>query len=123
MNNISFGKVIFPPMYQDRTLKQTAVQDVIDNIFNRQKRPQQSASTIVHNKLRADIVVMHLKNGDTEIKFQKSEKPQKKVFSKSYIAENIGNYVINHKEHLFTISEKLEAFADKCVAAAEKYNN
>ena len=121
MKNISFGKVIFPPMYKDRTLKQTAVQDVIDNVFNNQYRPKQSASTIVHNKLRADIVVTNLKNGDTEIKFKKSSKPQGKIFSESYIKEKIGNFVVNHKEHLFTISEKLEEFADKCVDAAMKY--
>ena len=121
MNNISFGKVIFPPMYKDRTIKQTAVQDVIDNIFNREKRPQYSAATIVHNKLRADIVVKHLTNGDTEIKFKKSEKPQGKIFSEPYIKEKIGNFIVNHKEHLFTISEKLEEFAEKCVDAAMKY--
>ena len=120
---VSFGKVIFPPMYNDRTLKQTAIQDVIDNIFNMEKRPQYSASTLIHNKLRADVVVTHLKNGDIEIKFQKSEKPKGRVFSKSYIEENIGNYIVNHKDHLFTISEKLEEFADKCAAAAMNYDS
>ena len=121
MNNISFGKVIFPPMYKDRTLKQIAVQDVIDNVFNNQYRPKQSASTIVHNKLRADILVTNLKNGDTEIKFQKSASPKGRVFSDTYIAKKIGTFVVNHKDNLFEITGKLEEFADKCVDAAMRY--
>lgn len=122
MRKINFGKVIFPPYYQDRTLKQSAIQDVINNVFY-MPHPDLPASTIIHRNLRADILIKNLKNGNTEIHLTKSKKPQNVKFSDKFIEENIGKYTINCKDSLGVICEKLEDFADKCVEAAKKYSD
>ena len=120
MNKISFGKVIYPPACQERTMKQTAIQDVIENIFNL-RHQDLPISTVVHRNLRADILVKHLKNGNTEIKFIKSKKPQNVKYSEKYINDNIGGCVLSHRDDLSSICDKLEKFADKCVDAAKNY--
>ena len=117
---VSFGTLINKKHIHERTFKQEATQDVINNIFEAQIYSGRALARILEKKLGVDVVVTSLKDGSTLIDFEKTKNKSAKIYNKNFVENNFPSLKINNNNHLLNICKVIENYADTCFEKVDK---
>lgn len=116
---VSFGKILYECELREKTFRQAANEDVIYNVIKPYKEFSSGRPLVsfLKDKLKADIVISHVKDGNTIVKLKNCASVKHPPVEN--INEMVRPFVINPKMPLVSVLSGIEDYLNKSIEIAK----